>query len=196
MFIDVRKAHLIPECAEDVYVELPEEAGVRSDECGKLLYWLYGCRRAGQAWEDHYSKVLMDSGFQRAVTSPVAFYHPDREMWAVVHGGDFVFTGLDGDLNFALAVLQKHYEIKNRGRLGSGPKDVQEIDILGRMVRLQDWGLSWEADGRHRRMIMEHFGLDDESKASARTDTRMKPRRRGSSRGPSLTPGNRRATEL
>ncbi len=73
MFIDVKKAHLVPACHEDVYVELPEEAEVQKDECGKLLYWLYGCRRAGQAWEDHYSKVLMDAVFKRASSSPVAF---------------------------------------------------------------------------------------------------------------------------
>ena len=42
MYIDVRKAHLIPECKEDVYVELPAEAEVAADERGKLLYWLHG----------------------------------------------------------------------------------------------------------------------------------------------------------
>ena len=165
LFIDVRKAHLIPECKEDVYVDLPEEAGAQADECGKLLYWLYGCRRAGQAWEDHYSLVLMQSGFVRAVSSPVAFYHPSREIWVVVHGDDFVVTGVDEELDFVLALLQEHYEIKNRGRLGSGPKDVKEIDILGRKLQLHEWGISWEADPRHRKILMEHFGLDDESKA-------------------------------
>ncbi len=53
MFIDVSKAHLIPECREDVYVEFPAEAEALEDDCGKLLCWLYGCRRASQAWEDH-----------------------------------------------------------------------------------------------------------------------------------------------
>ncbi len=57
-FIDFKKTHLVPECHEDVYVELPEEAEVKEDECGKLLYWLFGCRRAGQAWEDQYSDAL------------------------------------------------------------------------------------------------------------------------------------------
>ncbi len=90
MFIDVRKAHLIPERKEDVYVELPEEAEVAADECGKLVYWLYGCRRAGQAWEDHYSSVLVKNGFARAVSSPVVFQRPAREIWAVARGGDFV----------------------------------------------------------------------------------------------------------
>ncbi len=50
MFIDVKRAHLVPVCKEDVYGELPAEAGVEHDERGKLLYWLYGCRKAGQAW--------------------------------------------------------------------------------------------------------------------------------------------------
>ncbi len=59
----------------------------------------------------------------------------------VVHGDDFAFTSLDGDLEFVVAVPQRHYEIKNRGRLGSGSKDVSEIDILGRLVRLHEWGL-------------------------------------------------------
>lgn len=40
MYLDIKKAHLAPKCDKDVYVELPEEAGVQSDECGKLIHWL------------------------------------------------------------------------------------------------------------------------------------------------------------
>ena len=46
LYIDVKKAHLVPKCTQDVYVELPAEAGAQADECGKLEYWLYGCRPA------------------------------------------------------------------------------------------------------------------------------------------------------
>ncbi len=102
LFVDVRKAHLVPECLKDVYAELPEEAGVEKDERGKLLYRLHVGRRAGQAWEDHYAKVLMDAGFKRATASPAALYPPGRDIWAVVHGDDFAFTGLEGELDFAL----------------------------------------------------------------------------------------------
>ena len=63
LFIDVKKAHLVPKCGEHVYVQLPKEANVAEDECGKLEYWLYGCRKAGQAWEDHYAGVLSRAGF-------------------------------------------------------------------------------------------------------------------------------------
>ena len=84
VFIDVKKAHLIPVCSEDVYIELPVEAGGRDDQCGKLDHWLYGCRKAGQAWEDHYSQVLFDAGFERGTGSPVTFWHERRSMWCVV----------------------------------------------------------------------------------------------------------------
>ena len=63
MYLDIKKAHLTPKCEQEVYVELPEEAGVAQDECGKLIHWLYGCRPATQAWEKHYSALLKKNGF-------------------------------------------------------------------------------------------------------------------------------------
>ena len=108
--------------------------------------------------------MLVDAGFRRAISSPVAFYHVELDVHGVVHGDDFVFTGVDEALDVVLKLLRDNYEIKDRGRLGSGPKDVKVIDILGQRVRLHDWGLSWEADSRHRLMVMEYFGLDEGSK--------------------------------
>ena len=93
----------------------------------KLDHWLYGCRKAGQAWEDHYSQVLFDAGLERGTASPVTFWHERRSMWCVVHGDDFSFVGYDSDLDFIVKVLQQEYEIKVRGRLGPGPRDVREL---------------------------------------------------------------------
>ena len=95
------------------------------------------------------------------MSSPVAFHHLGRDLLAVVHGDDFVFTGLDGDLDYVLRELKKHYEIKNRGKLCGGKHDAKVIDILGRMVKLHEWGISWQADARHRVIVTEHFGLDE-----------------------------------
>jgi hypothetical protein len=78
--LDVKKAHLEPLCEQDVYVELPAEAEVASDECGKLVHWLYGCRPAAQAWEEHYSALLAGHGFVRSTAVPVAFVHSDRDL--------------------------------------------------------------------------------------------------------------------
>lgn len=67
----------------------------------------------------------------------------------VVHGGDSVFTGPDSDLDFALGVLKRTYESKNRKRLGLGAGDVKRIEMLGRWIELTEEGMTWEADPRH-----------------------------------------------
>ena len=41
LFIDARKAHLNPRCEQDVYIELPAEAGSKPGMCGKLEFWLW-----------------------------------------------------------------------------------------------------------------------------------------------------------
>ena len=193
LFLDVKKAHLVAKCDEDVHVVLPAEAEVEEDECGTLIYWLYGCRRAGQAWEDHYAKVLMDEGFRRAASSPVVFHHKERDVLVVVHGDDFVINGVDGELDKMLVLFRENFEIKDRGRLGGGRADVQEIDILGRIVRRHDWGVSWEADDRHRQIVLDYFGLDEGSKALVKNGYKEDAKAEGESESVGLGPEECRA---
>ena len=60
--IDGKKAHLKPECKEDVYIESLEEAGGGPGMCGKLVHWLYGCKPAAQAWESLYAEKMQWGG--------------------------------------------------------------------------------------------------------------------------------------
>jgi hypothetical protein len=164
MYLDIKKAHLAPLCMADFYVELPAEAEVEDDECGKLIHWLYGCRPAAQAWEKHYSALLVANGFERLLTVPVAFSHAGRDVHGVVHGDDFVWERRDKDLDWISDVLSKEYERKNRGRLGFGPKDVKKIDILGRIVELTEEGIRWSGDPRRQQLMEDHFGMKPEAK--------------------------------
>ena len=91
------------------------------------------------------------------------FYHPVRELWCVVHGDDFVFTGFQEDLDFAFGIMKKEYDIKNRGTLGPGEGDVKEIDMLGRVLKYTEAGITWQADPRHRKLILEHLGFDKQT---------------------------------
>ena len=120
------------------------------------------CRRAGY-WQ-HYSCVLASVGFKRLLSSPVAFYHSERDLVGVVHGDDFVFVGVDRDLDFVLRVLKENYELKDRGRLGSGDHDKREVDMLGRKIRWHQWGLTWKGDERHMKMVIGFFGMGESSK--------------------------------
>ena len=100
LLIDVKKAHLYPPCAEDVFVELPEEAGEGPDRVGRLRRMLYGLRSAAATWENHYAGKLVSVGFERGMSSPVSFYHPGRQISLVVHGDDFTFVGAPPDLDW------------------------------------------------------------------------------------------------
>ena len=106
---------------------------------------------------------LTTVGFKRLLSSPVAFYHPERDLVGVVHGDDFVFVGADKELDFVMIVLKEHYELKDRGRLGSGENDRKEVDLLCRKVRWHEWCLTWEGDERHRKMVINFFGMDENS---------------------------------
>jgi hypothetical protein len=97
MVIDVKKAHFYPLCDQDVYVDLPEEAGASPSMCGKLVHWLYGFRPAAQAWENHYAGNIEAEGFARGLASPVFFYSSARDVSCLVHGDDFTFVGFPED---------------------------------------------------------------------------------------------------
>ena len=116
----------------------------------------------------------MERGFKRLMSSPVMFYHADRDLVCVVHGDDFVFVGVDEDLDFALESLKSEYELKDRGRLGSGEHDIKEIDMLGRKISYHEWGITWEGDERHRDSVLEYFGTSEGSKPLKKTGCKTK----------------------
>ena len=39
LFIDAKKAHLNPECKEDVYIQLPDESKGGPGMCGNFNFW-------------------------------------------------------------------------------------------------------------------------------------------------------------
>ena len=57
------------------------------------------------------------------------------------------------------------YEIKFRGIMGSGVDNIGSITILGRTLRWTSSRLEYEADGKHRALLMEKFGMQEESNA-------------------------------
>ena len=164
MFIDAKKAHLNPECKEDVYIQLPDEAEGGPGKCGKLNFRLCGFRPAAHAWENHYAEKFEESGFVRGDACAVIFYHPERDLSCAVHGDDFTFCGEEADLQWITEKMSEWFEIKVRATLGPDEGDDKEVVILGRTVRWKSWGIEWEADEKHRKLLMEKFGYDEKTK--------------------------------
>ena len=109
----------------------------------------------------------------------VAFVHESRDLMGVVHGDDFVFVGLDVDLDYIVWVLRANHELKSRGRLGSGDEDAKVIDMLGRKLRRYDWGLTWQASSRHKTLLMEYFGMKDNFKVLSKNGYKDDPAKGG-----------------
>ena len=61
--------------------------------------------------------------------------------------------------------LKGCFEVKLRGLLGPEEHDDKEVTILGRIVRYKEWGIEYEADPKHRKLILEHFGMDETTRS-------------------------------
>ena len=57
---------------------------------------------------------------------------PRRRCESLCRGDDFTFAGTESQLRKIEAKMHEWYEVKVRGMLGSGKRDVHEIETLGR----------------------------------------------------------------
>eukprot|EP00973_Karenia_brevis_P023647 3258068-Karenia_brevis.AAC.1 len=62
--------------------------------------------------------------------------------------------------------MKSWFEIKVRAVLGPEEKDEKEVTILGRLLRWTDECIEYEADPKHRTLILEYFGFNDKTKPS------------------------------
>ena len=159
MFVDVKKAHLNAKCDEEEWVELPDEFK-KIGRYAKLKRWLYGMRKAASGWEDDYARRLVEDGFRRGRAASTIFYHPKTQKRVVVHGDDFTFAGTESELKKIEAKMHEWYDVKVRGILGSGKRDVHKIEILGRNLAWIEEGLEYEGSDKHRRAIAGRLGVE------------------------------------
>ena len=160
-FVDIRKAYFNGTPTRNLYVRLPTELGFQKNTLGKLIKCMYGTRDAGAIWEQCYVDCLINLGFKQGIASPCCFRHDEWGVSVVVHGDDFTALGTDESLDLYEAGLAKAFETKVRGRLGLDEKDMKEIRILNRIIRITDKGLVYEADPRHVELLAKSLGMED-----------------------------------
>ena len=132
--------------------------------CGRLRRSLYGFRDAPQLWEAYLAAELERVGFRRGKASAALFYHPELDVRAIVHGGDFVFAGCEDALRTVRQSIDKAFLLKDVGMIGWGAKDAREIRVLNRIVRIiessegQEAGVRYEPDPRHAELLVAALG--------------------------------------
>jgi hypothetical protein len=159
-FIDVKKAYFYGVPDRNLYVRFPPELGMPKNMVGKLVRCMYGTRDAGSIWEGCYTKCLVDLGFEQGVASPCCFKHPKWNVSVVVHGDDFTALGTPEGLDLYESGMCKAFECKLKGRLGRGENDLKEMRVLNRIVRIDDYGLRYEADPRHVELLARSLNLE------------------------------------
>ena len=115
MVIDAKKAHLHAMAGRELFIELPPEAG---GGCARLRRSLCGTRDALALWEAFVAAQLHNLGCVWGRPNACTFAHPQRGLRCIVHGDDFVFTGVGHELAWALSELDKVVLLKVVGCAG------------------------------------------------------------------------------
>ena len=132
--------------------------------CGELNKSLQGTRDAAQNWEHEYMEAMQELGFKVGRISPCTFWHPNKEIRAVVHGDDFTLLADEDKLDWFRREISKKLEVKFRGRNGPDSGDDKSIRVLSRVVTWTIKGIKYEADQRHVEIILKQLSLEEASK--------------------------------
>ena len=71
----------------------------------------------------------MNDGFQHVRSAFKVVYHPETHAHIVVHGDEFTFAATESEVRKMRSRMFEWYGVKLRGILGSGRRDVREIEI-------------------------------------------------------------------
>ena len=167
MFIDIRRAHWTARIFREVYVALPEEAGLPEGTCGRLLKAMYGCRDAAACWELEVTDMFTSCGFAPGLGSPVLFVNQTRDLKVSIHGDDITVLGFHDDLVWLRKKLEERYELKFGGLLGPEQTDVQNVALLNRLIHFGADCTTIEADPRHVKIVLNELGLNNAKTVSS-----------------------------
>ena len=81
-------------------------------------------------------------------------------MALTVHGDDFTISGPEEDLNWLQSFLEARWDVKAMV-LGPESHHAQEMKVLYRSIRWTAGGIEYEADPRHRQVILKELDLEN-----------------------------------
>ncbi len=111
MVNDVSRAYIYAQATRDIFIELPSEyEEAQEGEVGWPNVCLYGDRDAAREWQDTLRKHLELLGFKRGRGYPAIFHHHERGIKTLVHGDDYVSSGMSSDLDWLQNELGKRYK--------------------------------------------------------------------------------------
>ncbi|CAK9113821.1 unnamed protein product [Durusdinium trenchii] len=171
---DISRAHFMGRAARDIFMELPEQDMVPTDQepmVAKLMRSMYGTQDASKIFQEDYQEWLKQNGGTFCPLCPAIFRFEERGLLGLVHGDDFLVVGEDAQLRWLDDILNKKYTAKWENLVGDGPGDKKSMTFLNRLIKYipdgTDQGgrrLEIEADARHAEILLREFGFNKSTK--------------------------------
>ena len=161
MVNDIARAFFEAPAKRAVCVELPAEAleEGEGDVVGYLQKSLYGTRDAAANFQAEVKRFMLGLGFEQSQYSASVFWHRARGLRTLVHGDDFMTTGLRENTAWFRKKLEGRFELKTC-IIGGAPDELREGRLLGRVIRWTPMGWEYEADQRHAELIVRGLHLE------------------------------------
>lgn len=156
---DVTCTFLHADMDESIFVKLP--AGLCPPGFkAKLLKALYGTRRASLLWGDNIKEKFLNNGFRQAKGCSQFYWHPDKDIWAIVHGDGFLVESDSSSADWMDEMMVREFKTKIKARLGEGGN--LEANFLHRTVRyVPGGGFEYEPDSKHTKLAAKYLGLEN-----------------------------------
>ena len=162
MILDVKRAFLYGSTRRSIYIRLPAE-DPRSGEpglLGKLQKAMCGARDVPMVWQQEVKAAMKELEFEPSASTPCLYVHTKRDLVAVAHVDDFLVCGPRKDEDWLLQALRRKFLMKGVV-LGDAPDEVREAAFLGRILKWESEGISWEADPSHVKGLLKEWGMHD-----------------------------------
>ena len=148
MILDIKRAFLYGDIEENIYIRLPEEdANFGKGFYGKLKKAMYGTRGAPLAWHK-VVRIMLRLGFRESKVMPCLFIHESKDMKVCTHVDDFLSSGSLDDLHWLKDEFLTEFDLKF-SILGISPGCDREGEFLGRTIKIENEGISYESGVRH-----------------------------------------------
>ena len=117
-------------------------------------------------------RVHENYGLKRGIASPCVYWHQEKGVRAVMHGGDFTILGWENDLYWFRERIQEIFEVKVNGIIGPCKNDQKSMIIYNRIVEWTKQGTQYETDQRNAEIIVRDLGLRGNSKTVSTASSR------------------------
>lgn len=154
---DVQTAFLYGLLEEEVFTEIPEGLEAEAGRALSLKKGLYGLKQSPKVWNDRFTEIIKQYGFQQLKTDSCVFYHHAKQLILIIYVDDGLLFALNkASLDEPIKYLQDSFKMR-----------VMDSGIfVGLEIIKQDSGY-FVHQAAYTRKILKRFSMENCKSVSA-----------------------------